>query len=154
MESATADLQHELVSPEEGEYLPSSIHQITATPYGEPRGNAENMGPQALRWLTYIPRKCLQSALTLAPFHTWKSAKVCNLKLCLLDFKFSISKLTAAETLQEQTKRREIQHIKHWHRWETLIERSIWQSRKFVDLFFHKIVECVLTVGNSSSSSL
>ena len=95
MESATADLQHELVSPEEGEYLPSSIHQITATPYGEPRGNAENMGPQALRWLMYIPRKYLYSALTLAPFHTWKSAKVRNLKYCLLDFKFSISKSTA-----------------------------------------------------------
>ena len=51
MESATADLQHELVSPEEGEYLPSSSHQITVTPYGEPTGNAENMGSQALRWL-------------------------------------------------------------------------------------------------------
>ena len=41
MESATADLQHELLSPEKGEYLPSSSHQIAATPYGEPRVNTE-----------------------------------------------------------------------------------------------------------------
>ena len=42
-------------------------------------------------------KKMFVIRLTLAPFHTWKSAKVRNLKYCLLDFKFSISKSTAVK---------------------------------------------------------
>lgn len=95
MESMITALQHEPLIPEEGEYLPPGSHWTAATPvtpYGEPWGNSEWWLPAPDGWGTYQANNFSEPWLLHLFLH--RRAKFLNLRSCLLDLKFSISKST------------------------------------------------------------
>ena len=125
MESGIAALQHEPVSPEEGELDCSHFLWGTLRKLWEYRSRV----PRQMR---YIPQKSFEWALTLASSHTERSAKFLSLSCCLLGLKFDISKSTSVKwTLcKKEQKEDKSWHLKHWHWRQTLPERSIWQAEQ------------------------